>query len=796
MRLVLGFIAAALRDETTEASCSPGSSAGRLALKEPDEAPPLPAPSAAEVAAENSPEPCDGCRVSATIDTNSYREGDVRIKRSKVRFVCKNAEGNYCEKCEANSQKDGPKHCVLKAAFRADVPVDAGVQTENSPDDGARQEVGVQTESVRTPLAVHSWEGPPVKPLKVKPLQTGDQEHVKGLAVQTDADEVERGSARAPVNGRLDITPDDAHHEFELRKGGAATALYIRTGPLCGAELFSEQGNQNLDCDELPFSPLTAAYDPVPMFARGLDLPRRAFGVELELLTREPKGYGPLRREDPLGCNMGAAAYVSGECNRIRLKACVDKKTRYRGRTLSCNGHTECPIAHYCRKPQPSRLSKLRNLLWNGRAKTDVESGENSCKPRADCDADKSVDGTCPVPLDSWLWTNDISVKRLPEAIAREIGGTYYEQWKKQSYVGVEIISPPLDGPPGFKSVSEMLWTLEDMGVEAGPSMGMHVHINVGKPGSGSKYAGSPLSPAQIANVWAHYARFQLVLDEFLIDSRVQNKYTKGLLLQAQFVLDAWNARDGKPQSAEAAATMEEQLASAAALKTVFQNMHRFLHSKEPMPPEEFCDAIWGYSESYENRSSINYRPCSRRYPKERYYQLNLVALLRLGTIEFRGFPATRNKERALRWVYFLLRFVETYKDDDRFFRGAVGEDLDRLAEAQASPETTLDVLEREIGADLSYFRERTWLRGLPCDVEKGKNTGVDWSLVFDQLPPNPEEGTDSLDSPPPLLPDSADAAESAAPNSPDASPRRQEHVSTPPFDISEAAASPGLKPT
>ena len=36
---------------------------------------------------------------------------------------------------------------------------------------------------------------------------------------------VERGSARAPVNGRLDITPGDAHHEFELRKGGAATAL-------------------------------------------------------------------------------------------------------------------------------------------------------------------------------------------------------------------------------------------------------------------------------------------------------------------------------------------------------------------------------------------------------------------------------------------------------------------------------------------------------------------------------------------------------------------------------------------
>merc|ERR1719247_2733162 len=86
-----------------------------------------------------------------------------------------------------------------------------------------------------------------------------------------------------------------------------------------------------------------------------------------------------------------------------------------------------------------------------------------------------------------------------------------------------------------------MIWVLDTLGVEAGPSAGMHVHINVLNEGYGDGEGREALSPRQIANVWAHYARFQVVIDEFLIDSRIQNQYAKPLLFQRQYLVDMPN---------------------------------------------------------------------------------------------------------------------------------------------------------------------------------------------------------------------------------------------------------------
>merc|ERR1719161_283966 len=96
---------------------------------------------------------------------------------------------------------------------------------------------------------------------------------------------------------------------------------------------------------------------------------------------------------------------------------------------------------------------------------------------------------------------------------------------------GFELVSP---GPPhvlaghrGFRSVAETFTVLRQMGIQAGPSSGMHVHVNV----ASTKAPGSTLSFKQVAYVWAAYVKYQLVLDEFLSPGRHGNHYAKRMFL-------------------------------------------------------------------------------------------------------------------------------------------------------------------------------------------------------------------------------------------------------------------------
>merc|ERR1719161_2758698 len=98
-------------------------------------------------------------------------------------------------------------------------------------------------------------------------------------------------------------------------------------------------------------------------------------------------------------------------------------------------------------------------------------------------------------------------------------------------------------GTAGLARLHERVWALRHMGVQAPPSAGMHVHVNVGTPGVRGEPDQSPpererLSPRQIASVWAAYARFQPVIDEhFLQDSRRLNPYCEGLYLETAALL-------------------------------------------------------------------------------------------------------------------------------------------------------------------------------------------------------------------------------------------------------------------
>merc|ERR1719313_107197 len=149
------------------------------------------------------------------------------------------------------------------------------------------------------------------------------------------------------------------------------------------------------------------------------------------------------------------------------------------------------------------------------------------------------------------------------------------------------------------------------MGVQAGPKLGMHVHVNVGKPGvtTDSPQAadmGRDLTLAEISNIWAQYARFQPIISEMLQDNRVGNHYCKGLLFNKVITSSPYDDTRVKVE------TEADGFQIA-----VFERMYDFLH-REDANPTDFCNfVLTGEIQSW--------GPCSSRWPKERYYQLNLA---------------------------------------------------------------------------------------------------------------------------------------------------------------------------
>lgn len=75
-----------------------------------------------------------------------------------------------------------------------------------------------------------------------------------------------------------------------------------------------------------------------------------------------------------------------------------------------------------------------------------------------------------------------------------------------------------------------------------------------------------------------------------------------------------------------------------------------YCHPFEECPPEPLIEILRGQtldsvSDSFERTASNT----------ARYYGLNLYALTRYGTVEFRHMPGTRSEERVLEWINFLM---------------------------------------------------------------------------------------------------------------------------------------------
>jgi hypothetical protein len=252
-----------------------------------------------------------------------------------------------------------------------------------------------------------------------------------------------------------------------------------------------------------------------------------------------------------------------------------------------------------------------------------------------------------------WNWIGDPSAKPLTQAEASILGASSDET----TGVGFEVTSPGppnvLSGETGFRAAIDMLTVLKNMGIQAGPKCGLHVHVNVRGNAEGAK-----LTKRQIAYVWAAYARWQFSIHEMLSPSRVPTHYAKSHFL-------------GENDN-----------------KIVFKQLHEWLNrgsSWESKPDKEFCNHVLGPIDP-----RFHNRPCDYSKPLSRYRQLNIHPISKYGTLEFRGHSATYDAERVMRWVQFVVAFVERFgraggstTGMKGFFNTTASSDLMKLQKAQ-----------------------------------------------------------------------------------------------------------------
>lgn len=485
----------------------------------------------------------------------------------------------------------------------------------------------------------------------------------------------------------------DLHREYVVQsEGHSANAVYLKTSAMCGVGLFTKD---ELNCSAVnvtevqPFLKLL----PEKPIVRG-------FGVELELVAHSKMSHGVVAEHMSRMRNQMAASTRTivadvvlpdhGAALLPFVRRCFGMKVNP-SKELKCDKHEDCPLNGYCRQAHETPWKKHKVAY---------------CKKRKRCQPSKSVDGHCPVSTSSWKWTSDPSVKPLTPAQMMEAG----EVSNQVDGVPFELISPILSGMSGLRSTAEVMVALKELGIQAGPSSGMHVHVNAGKPWNGDAKAsmGSHLSAKQILNVWAHYARFQLVINEMLQDSRIGNSYAFPLLFTTHSTVTRKRGARGNLGFAEEQYKFSQ---AAQAVRQIYSNLQSYVRAEESMDPsgeaalrnQSYCDAIL---------RDVYRSTCRQRYPRARYFQVNLATLNRLGTLEFRGFPATTDPERALRWILFVLRFVEHFKDDSRF----VGKEAEVLELAQL--EASHEDLQGELKTNLTFFRDRSWLSGPACEQE------------------------------------------------------------------------------
>lgn len=213
-----------------------------------------------------------------------------------------------------------------------------------------------------------------------------------------------------------------------------------------------------------------------------------------------------------------------------------------------------------------------------------------------------------------------------------------YDMWKIEydgSLTGnnpMEIVSPVLKGIAGLEELQKVLMVLNENGADVNKDCGVHVH----------HWAGD-LDFRAVKNVYKLYAKHEQAIDEIFPPSRYNGYYTK-------LINGTWQ-QWGK--YFDAPVTVLEAVES-------MKDMHQF-------------KLRIGAMRQVQN---------GRTYPKERYYKVNAVALVRQGTLEFRQHSGSTDYEKLMNWVIITHKIIEIAdakktirkKSESRIQRGIHGD--------------------------------------------------------------------------------------------------------------------------
>jgi len=186
-----------------------------------------------------------------------------------------------------------------------------------------------------------------------------------------------------------------------------------------------------------------------------------------------------------------------------------------------------------------------------------------------------------------------------------------------RAFYPLEMISPPTKDIGQIADVHKSLFHSEKIGAVPNASASTHVHVNAIKGNPNLKHGNpdTPLTAAEIANVYLRYMEFEKVIQQMLPLDRRTNRWCKPL-------------------------DLVNPLCSR-----MFDNF--FLRN-----PQLAKDA-----------NGDSYLPGLRYNYGEKAFTLNLMHLTSgsHGTLEFRGYGATRDTQQIEMWVRFLVFFVDLF---------------------------------------------------------------------------------------------------------------------------------------
>lgn len=178
---------------------------------------------------------------------------------------------------------------------------------------------------------------------------------------------------------------------------------------------------------------------------------------------------------------------------------------------------------------------------------------------------------------------------------------------------GAEIVSPILSGEEGIAQARTVCEVLTAKRCTVNKKCGFHLHVGAGD-----------LSPLNLANIAANYLWFETWFDYIVPPSR------RGSLSQ---YVKSNRARFGGTYG-------------TAALNEGVTQLYRDTSTKAAVIRTMHGGSEWSGG--------------------DRYYKLNMTALLRQPTIEFRQHSGTIEADKVEHWVRLMLAFVETAKDSRR----------------------------------------------------------------------------------------------------------------------------------